>query len=277
MKSVPLIRHTSEMNTSESLYRRHRFPSDIISRCVWLYFRFSLSFRDVEELMSSRGVSLTYEAVREWCLKFGQNCANGLRRNSPRAGDRWHLDEVFLKINGRAHYLWRARQGIDMLDSCIYNQRDMKSKPSKANISIESIAEQCVAVRLRLLTRAVNKLYNKALRPHGLTVSQMNILVAVSCLKEAIQQDVCHVLHLDRSTLSRDVERMRTQGWVTTSSGEDGRTSLLKLTTNGRRLLQEVIPAWETAQRQATELLGTEHVATLDRAAKALRSSTTKR
>jgi len=164
-----------------------------------------------------------------------------------------------------------------MLDSCIYNQRDMKSKPGKANISIESIAEQCVAVRLRLLTRAVNKLYNKALRPHGLTVSQMNILVAVSCLKEAKQQDVCHVLHLDRSTLSRDVERMRTQGWVTTSSGEDGRTSLLKLTTNGRRLLQEVIPAWETAQRQATELLGTEHVATLDRAAKALRSSTAKR
>jgi len=184
---------------------------------------------------------------------------------------------VNLTIPFRLLRALQPRQGIDMLDSCIYNQRDMKSKPGKANISIESIAEQCVAVRLRLLTRAVNKLYNKALRPHGLTVSQMNILVAVSCLKEAKQQDVCHVLHLDRSTLSRDVERMRTQGWVTTSSGEDGRTSLLKLTTNGRRLLQEVIPAWETAQRQATELLGTEHVATLDRATKALRSSTAKR
>src|SRR6266478_6496489 len=80
MSSVPLIRHTSEMSASESLYRRHRFPSEIISHCVWLYFRFSLSFRDVEELMSSRGVSLTYETVREWCLKFGQNYANGLRQ-----------------------------------------------------------------------------------------------------------------------------------------------------------------------------------------------------
>src|SRR5258707_10316888 len=128
MSSVPLIRHTSEMNTSESLYRRHRFPSDIISHCVWLYFRFSLSFRDAEELMSSRGVSLTYETVREWCLKFGQNYANGLRRKSPRAGDRWHLDEVFLKINGRSHFLWRAvDQDGDVLDILVHSRRDKKA------------------------------------------------------------------------------------------------------------------------------------------------------
>jgi len=91
-----------------SLYHRHRFAPEIISHCVWLYFRFSLSFRDVEELMSSRGVSLSYETVREWCFKFGQTYANGFRRRSPRPGDMWHLDEVFLKINGRLHYLWRA-------------------------------------------------------------------------------------------------------------------------------------------------------------------------
>jgi putative transposase len=89
------------MNASDSLYHCHRFPPEIISHCVWLYFRFSLSFRDVEELMSSRGVALTYETVREWCLKFGQTYANGLRRKSPLSGDRWHLDEVFLKIDGR--------------------------------------------------------------------------------------------------------------------------------------------------------------------------------
>jgi putative transposase len=76
------------MTASKSPYRRHRFPSDIISHWVWLYFRFSLSFRDVEELMSGRDVSLTYEAVREWCLKFGQIYANDLRRKSPCAGDR---------------------------------------------------------------------------------------------------------------------------------------------------------------------------------------------
>src|SRR5882724_10814475 len=94
---------TPSMRTSVSLYHRHRFPAEIISHCVWLYFRFSLSFRDVEELMSSRGVSLSYETVREWCFKFGQTYANGLRRRSSRPGDQWHLDEVFLKINGRLH------------------------------------------------------------------------------------------------------------------------------------------------------------------------------
>ena len=101
------MRHTPPMR-SDSLYHRHRFPAEIISHSVWLYFRFALSFRDVEELLAMRGVSLTYETVREWCLKFGQSYANRLRRRSPHPGDRWHLDEVFLKINGRIHYLWRA-------------------------------------------------------------------------------------------------------------------------------------------------------------------------
>jgi putative transposase len=82
-----------------------------------LYFRFSLSFRDVEEMMSSRGVSLTYETVRDWCLKFSQTYANGLRHRSPRPGDRRHLGKVFLKINGRLDYLWRAvDQDGDVLD-----------------------------------------------------------------------------------------------------------------------------------------------------------------
>jgi hypothetical protein len=85
------LRHTPRMRTSVSLYHRHRFPAEIISHCVWLYFRFALSFRDVEEMLAMRGVALTYETVREWCLKFGQTYANGLRRKSPRPGDRWHL------------------------------------------------------------------------------------------------------------------------------------------------------------------------------------------
>src|SRR6266403_1136652 len=128
MSSVSLLRHTPVMNTSDSLYHRHRFPAEIISQCVWLYFRFALSFRDVEELMSSRGVSLTYETVREWCLKFGQTYANGLRRKSLRPGDRWHLDEVFLKINGRLHYLWRAvDQDGDVLDILVQSRRDKKA------------------------------------------------------------------------------------------------------------------------------------------------------
>src|SRR6266404_2649937 len=128
MSSVPLVRHTSEMNASESLYYRHRFPSEIISHCVWLYFRFSLSFPDVEEILAMRGVILTYEIVREWCLKFGQTYANRLRHKSPQSGDRWHLDEVFLKINGRPHYLWRAAdQDGDVLDILVQSRRDKKA------------------------------------------------------------------------------------------------------------------------------------------------------
>jgi putative transposase len=113
---------------SPSFYHRHRFPAEIISHCVWLYFRFTLSFRDVEEMLAMRGVALTYETVREWCLKFGQTYANGLRRRSPRPGDRWHLDEVFLKINGRLHYLWRAvDQDGDVLDILVQSRRDKKA------------------------------------------------------------------------------------------------------------------------------------------------------
>src|SRR5438034_538852 len=121
------MRHTSPMR-SVSLYHRHRFPAEIISHCVWLYFRFALSFRDVEEMLAMRGVALTYETVREWCLKFGQTYANGLRHKSPRPGDRWHLDEVFLKINGRLHYLWRAvDQDGDVLDILVQSHRDKKA------------------------------------------------------------------------------------------------------------------------------------------------------
>src|SRR5260370_23177582 len=99
------MRHPRRMPYSASLYCRHRFFAEIISHCVWLYFRFALSFRDVEEMLAMRGVALTYETVRAWCLKFGQTYANDLRHKSPRTGDRWHLDEVFVKISGRLHYL----------------------------------------------------------------------------------------------------------------------------------------------------------------------------
>jgi putative transposase len=116
------------MRTSVSLYHRHRFPTQIITHCVWLYFRFALSFRDVEEMLAMRGVALSYETVRAWCLKFGQAYANGLPHKSPRPGDRWHLDEVFLKINGRVHYLWRAvDQDGDVLDILVQSRRDKKA------------------------------------------------------------------------------------------------------------------------------------------------------
>jgi putative transposase len=122
------MRHTPRMRTHISPYHRHRFPAEIISHPVWLYFRFALSFRDVEEMLAMRGVVLTYETVREWCLKFGQTYANDLRRRSPRPGDKWHLDEVFLKINGHIHYLWRAvDQDGDVLDILVQCKRNKKA------------------------------------------------------------------------------------------------------------------------------------------------------
>ena len=109
-------------------YKRYRFPPEIISYSVWLYFRFALSYRDVEELLAERGVVLTYETVRQWCRKFGQGYANTLRQRRPRPGDKWHLDEVFISINGATQYLWRAvDQDGNVLDILVQRRRDKQA------------------------------------------------------------------------------------------------------------------------------------------------------
>jgi putative transposase len=122
--------HSRHMNTQATTDadKRHRFPSEIIAHGVWLYFRFCLSYRDVEELLLARGVIVTYEAIRQWCRKFGQAYANQLRCRRPRPGDTWHLDEVFLTINGQRHYLWRAvDQDGNILDILVQRRRDKKA------------------------------------------------------------------------------------------------------------------------------------------------------
>jgi putative transposase len=112
-----------EMRTPD--YTGYRFPPEIIGYTVWLYCRFALSYRDVEELLAERGVVLTYETVRQWCRKFGQQYANALRRRRPRPGDKWHLDEVFVSINGVTHSLWRAvDQDGTILDILVRSRRD---------------------------------------------------------------------------------------------------------------------------------------------------------
>jgi putative transposase len=89
-------------------HHRHRFPAEIIAHAVWLYHTFTLSLRDVELLLAERGIIVSYETVRSWCAKFARRFANGLRRRRAQPGDRWHLDEVFIRIRGTVHYLWRA-------------------------------------------------------------------------------------------------------------------------------------------------------------------------
>ena len=116
------------MSPSKPLYHRRRFPAEIISHCVWLYFRFSLSYRDVEEIMAERGIVVTYESIRAWSQHFGGICAKRLRCRTSRPGDRWHLDEVFLSINGQRQCLWRAvdQQG-QVLDILVQSRRNKEA------------------------------------------------------------------------------------------------------------------------------------------------------
>lgn len=109
-------------------YVRHRFPLEIIRYAVWLYFCFPLSFRDVEDLLAERGIDVSYETVRRWCLKFGRAYAASLRKTRPSADVRWHLDEVFVSINGRRMYLWRAvdAEGV-VLNVLVQSRRNKKA------------------------------------------------------------------------------------------------------------------------------------------------------
>jgi len=96
------------MDKRASMYKRHRFPPEIIQYVVWLYHRFNLSARDIEDLMAERGIAISYESIRLWCIKFGPKYAKRLRRRHQGYGDTFFIDEVFVKIRGKQHYLWRA-------------------------------------------------------------------------------------------------------------------------------------------------------------------------
>jgi DNA-binding MarR family transcriptional regulator len=126
---------------------------------------------------------------------------------------------------------------------------------------------ECVAVRLRSLNRALTSLYDDALRPLGVRVGQLNILVAVACMGQARPLDLCRILCMDKSTLSRDVKVMQRHGWLKEGTDEDARTRPLRITPTGSDLLEKCLPAWRTAQANATALLGEEGTALLFRAA----------
>ncbi len=113
------------LSPTTRLYRNHRFPPEIIAHAVWLYHRFSLSFREVEELLAERGVTVSYEAVRQWCLKFGQAFAKKLRHRRSQPGDTWLLDEMFIRMRGARYYLWRAvDHDGDPLDILVQKRRN---------------------------------------------------------------------------------------------------------------------------------------------------------
>ena len=124
-------------------YKRYRFPSEIVSYCVWLYFTLPLSFRDIEKMMLYRGICVAYEAIRKWCLKFAQTYANQLRRRRPKPADKWHLDEVQIEIKGKQYYLWSVvDKNGQVIDILMQSRRDR---------------------------RAADKFFRKLLKPQGFT------------------------------------------------------------------------------------------------------------
>jgi DNA-binding MarR family transcriptional regulator len=134
----------------------------------------------------------------------------------------------------------------------------------------EVIARECIGFRLRMLGRVVTGLYDDALRPHGLRVSQLSILTAVGKFGRCRPSDLARVLYMDRSTVSRDVDRLLDRGWLEQMPGDDGRTHYLRLTEAGNALLEKVAPAWRQAQDQVCALLGKHAVAAISRAVEGL-------
>jgi DNA-binding MarR family transcriptional regulator len=149
----------------------------------------------------------------------------------------------------------------------------MRDEGERMQAMIDKIVGECVAVRLRMVNRVITNMYNNALRPLDLKVSQMNILVAAAKMGTARPLEVCQYLHLDVSTLSRNVERMKARGWLEVVPDEDGRSQPFRLTAQGRKLLEKAIGAWSEAQQQVTQVLGDRFVDQLERAMKRLGES----
>ena len=147
-------------------------------------------------------------------------------------------------------------------------------RASRDRPAAEVIAAECLAVRVRALNRAVTALYDDALRPHGLRVGQLNLLVAVARMGTARPGDLCRVLCMDKSTLSRDVEVMRRNGWLEVEDS-GGRSRPLRLSPEGQALLERVAPAWRQAQAQARTLIGDDGAVAVLQIARRLRGDGT--
>jgi len=139
----------------------------------------------------------------------------------------------------------------------------MPARTARRSPDAAEVERECIALRVRMLNRVVSTLYDEALQPHGLKISQMNILVVISRLGLARAAELCWVLKIDPSTLSRNLERLRRNGWVEAVPERDQRSQPCRLTLRGRKVLRQALPAWREAQRQAADLLGRRGVESL--------------
>src|ERR687883_954336 len=136
------------IQSAPSRYTGFRFPPEVISHAIWLYFRFPLSLRMIEEMLAARGIIVSHETVRQWARKFGQEFASQIRRRLPCPGDKWHLDEVAIKIAGVQHWLWRAvdQTGV-VLDVLVQSRRD---KRAAKRLLRKLLKRQCRAPRVMI-------------------------------------------------------------------------------------------------------------------------------
>jgi putative transposase len=186
-------------SASPNPYKRYRFPAEIISHAVWLYYRFSLSHRDVEELLFERGIVVSYEAIRKWCRKFGQDYANKLRRRRPRPGDKWHLDEMVLTINGEHHYLWRAvDQDGNVLDILVQSRRNKKA------------AKKFFRKLLKGLTYVPRVVITDKLKRYG--AAKREILPGVEHRQSRYLNNRCENSHLPTRQRERRMQRFKSPG-----------------------------------------------------------------
>jgi putative transposase len=187
------------VKSGRSRYYGHRFPPEIISYAVWVYHRFCLSFRDVEDLLAERGIIVSYETIRIWCRKFGPGYARNLKRRQGRLGDSWHLDEVFVRINGRQHYLWRAvDQDGDVIDILVQPRRDQRAAERFFRRLLRGQGKR----PFRIITEKLRS-YSAALRP---------ILGEVAHNTERYANNLAEVSHQPTRQRERQMRRFKSSG-----------------------------------------------------------------
>ena len=183
------------MNT----YKRHRFPPDIISYAVWLYHRFNLSFRDIEDLLAERGITVSYETIRLWCIKFGNRYARRLKQRHCGFGDTFYIDEVFVKINGQQQFLWRAvDQDGDVIDILVQKHRNARA----AKRFFRKLLKGQSATPWRLVTDKL-KSYSAAHR---------EVMPSVTHDTEKYANNLAEVSHQPTRQRERQMRRFRSVG-----------------------------------------------------------------
>jgi putative transposase len=180
------------------IYSGYRYPPQVISHAVWLYHRFTLSFRDIEELLAARGIIVSYETIRNWCLKFGNRYCKQIKKNRGQLGDTWYLDEVFIKINGVLHYLWRAvDQDGDEIDILVQKRKDKKA----AKRFFRSLLKGQQATPLKIVTDKL-KSYSAAKR---------ELIPSIEHSTQQYENNRCELSHQPTRQQERQMRRFKSQ------------------------------------------------------------------